>query len=826
MAQSVHHLAESYNLKDIVLPKKIKARKKAIMKKSTTTYITLLFCFLTLQAYSQNIASISGKVINKANEPNFGNVVVLSAIDTTFIKGTSFEDTTFFLTNINTPSVLLKFSALSFADTIIKVVYKGQSHIDMGTVMMRLNEKELAAVTVVSKVPLVNHTANGTIEVNVAKTMLSASSSVTEILSKSPNVIENNGQISVFGKGEALIFLNGRLITNERLSSIPVSQILKIEIIPNPSSIYDAEGKAVINIITKTRGAEGIMGVVSQQITYSDFAGINAQSFFDLSYVKDKLSVIGNYSLLFGKSREFLHTIRTRPAADEYLKSDLTTDWRRQMNNYSNYGLGVQYNFDSKNNISISYNGSSEDMGGYTKSQNTILTKTDNSFYTSNIDKDELRTNNSVTLNYNRTVDSLGSTLFLGTQYSHFNLGIDDFITENRTVNSIDGSRHLKNDMDNGISVSSSQLDLTKILRGGQKLEMGTKFSYVTTKSATNFHIAENGNDYIFDKNLSNQFQYTEKIPAAYLSYSGVINKINYGIGVRGELTDYKLNTSVGGGQALLDTYFNIFPNFQLNTVIAKTFKLRASYTSRITRPRYQALNPYVIYQDPFTTVEGNPNLIPEKVHAFEIGANYHDYDFRMGYNYTIDPINGAALRGENPNSYVLKAINLEKGHSYFASLTKTINLKWWTSVTTFNLNYTNLIDKKYDFDIIKPEPQLYIYSSNTFNVKDIVKIQLLAWYLGRKKQGIYDEFNRNSVMLGIEKDFFKNKLKIRLLANDIFKRTYAWGTYGVGKTDIYYNRTFNNAYFRFIATWNFGKIKNSNFKIKSTGQSENSRAN
>jgi hypothetical protein len=283
------------------------------MKKHLIASFTFLFCLVILPLYSQNINTISGKVINNANEPPFGNAVLLSVKDSSFIKGTRFEDTTFVLSDINHPSVLLKFSALSFLDTIIKIDYKGQTHIDMGTITMKLNRNELAAVTVVGKVPLIKTNADGTIEVNVAKTVLSASSSVIEILSKSPNIIENNGQLSVFGKGEALIFLNGRQITNERLSSIPVSQIIKIEIIANPSAKYDAEGKAVINIITKQKGEEGIMGTASQQLTYSDFAGTNAQSLLDMSFAKDKFSAVGNYSLLLGQNREFLYTNRTRP---------------------------------------------------------------------------------------------------------------------------------------------------------------------------------------------------------------------------------------------------------------------------------------------------------------------------------------------------------------------------------------------------------------------------------------------------------------------------------------------------------------------------------
>lgn len=781
----------------------------------------------TTAVKAQHIKTISGRAVNMNDQPLSVNVVVLSAADSAFIRGASFIDTAIRLTNINRPEVLLRISSLSFADTVIRVVYNGQPDIDLGNIVMRLAKKDVdGTVTVVGKLPLVKYNTNGTLEVNVANTILSASSSVTEILSKSPNVIDNNGQLSVFGKGDALIYLNGKQITAERLSSIPVSRIVKIEIISNPSAKYDAEGKAVINIITKTKAEEGIMGTATQHVTYSDFAGTNTQSFLDLSYVNGKFSVVGNYSLLLGKNREFLQTTRTRPVISEYLKSDLETDWRRKYNNFSNYGLGVQYNASSRSSISLAYSGYLENLGGYIGSNNAITTNTDNSFYASRVDKDEVKHNNSLTLNYNRTVDSLGSTFFIGTQYSHYNLGLNDFITENRTVNGVDGYRQLKNNMNNDIYVSSTQSDFAKIFRNNKKLEMGAKFSYVNAGSATEFYIAENGGGFTLDNNLSNNFKYIEKVPAAYMTYSGAINKISFGIGVRGEWTNYELNTSVNGGQVLTDSYFNIFPNLQLNTAVSKEVRMRFSYASRITRPRYQALNPFVIYQDPFTTIEGNPNLIPEKTHAFEIGANYRKYDFRVGYNYAVDPIDAAALRGTSPNSYVLKAINLKEGHSYFASVARTVSLKWWSSVNTVNISYSKLVDNKYDFDFIKPAPQIYLYSSNTFNVKDLFRVQLLAWYWGRKKYGLYDDYSRYLLTLGVEKDFLKNKLKLRLVANDIFRRTNSSGIYGVGRTEIFYDRTFNNGYFRFTATWNFGKLKKSSYRIRSTGQTENNRVN
>jgi len=794
------------------------------VKKLVTGILVCTIWLAVIQALGQNIKSISGRVVQKSNEPLIGNAIILSAPDSSFIKGVSFLDTTFVLNDVNRSEVLLKITSLSTTDSLIKVIYQGKPDIDLGPIYVREKVTELAELTVQAELPLVNYSENGSMEVNVANTVLSASSTVTEILSKTPNVIETNGQLSVLGKGEAIIFLNGRQITNERLASIPVSQIVKIEVISNPSAKYDAEGKAVIDIITKTKGEEGILATASQQVTHSDFTGTNAQTFLDMSYVKRKLSLKGNYSLLAGDNREFLYTTRTRPAIEEFLNSELTTDWRRKNLN-SIYGLGAQFDINAKNSITILYSGFKDKLGGTIGSQNALTDNTGNSFYSSTIDKDEIRTNNSLTINYDRKLAN-GSSLFIGTQYSRYKAKVDDFITENRIVNTTESIRYLENTVDQDIFVSSTQSDYVKVLSNKTKLEAGAKISIVRTEAATNFFVSENGSEFVSDDQLSNRFIYTERVPAAYLSFSGMVKKVAFGIGARGEMTNYELDTSVGDGQLLTDQYFNLFPNVQLNRTISPTLKVRASYTSRITRPRYAALNPFVIYQDPFTTIEGNPNLIPEKVHAFEIGTNFRDYDFRIGYNYTIDPIDGAALRGSTPNSYVLKAINLDEGHSYFTSLSRSINLKWWTSINTVSVSYNNLIDSNYDFDFVEPAPQLYLYSSNTFDVNRLFKVQLLAWYSGRRQYGIYDDFSRYLVMIGIEKNFLKNKLKIRLLANDIFRRTNVWGDYGVGGTNIYFDRTFNNSYFRFVATWNFGQLKETKFKIKSTGQTENNRVN
>ena len=273
------------------------------------------------------------------------------------------------------------------------------------------------------------------------------------------------------------------------------------------------------------------------------------------------------------------------------------------------------------------------------------------------------------------------------------------------------------------------------------------------------------------------------------------------------------------------DTYFNLFPNFSVNSKLNDYTQLYTSYSSRIRRPFYQALVPFLIYQDAFTSQEGNPNLQPEKTHSFEAGGTYKTYDLKLGYIYTIDPLEAAALRGDQDNSYVLKGINLKEGHTLFGSFSKSINLKWWTSTNTVSVNYNKLIDDQYNFTPTDVKPQVYLYSNNNFDVSGLFNIQVLAWYLGDKYYGLYQDYARSNVTVALEKDFLDDALTFKVVANDIFHKAKPAGEYTVDGTEIFYDRLFNTNYYRFILTYRFGRLKKVTYKNKSTSESENRRA-
>jgi hypothetical protein len=788
--------------------------------------LTGILLTLTRSAIGQQVYSLNARVINAGQEPIAVHARLLSIPDSAVLKSGLFPDGVVSFPAIPQKNAVLRLSSLSFADTLILIHHDGQPQLNLGMLVMQERNFQLNEVRISGQAPLVRQGSNGSVDVQVTGTILAGSTSVTQILERSPGVTFNEGRISVVGKGEALIFLNSQAITYEQLAAIPVSQIVRVEIIANPSSRYDAEGKSVIRIITKANAEKGTTGSVTQQYTYSDFAGGESNTLSDLNYRKGKLTIAANYTLRAGHDREILHTTRTRPATTNFLHSDLTTDWQRKLRNYSSYGIGTQYNLSENTYFSLGYKGNLDKLGGSQDSRNTITDAINQGIYNSRLAKNEKRLNHSLIFNYNRTLDSLGSAFFLGSQVARFRTDVHDQISENNALNDSTFTRRLKNDQSYYITIFSTQADYTKVFGSDKKLETGLKLTYANTASGTDFLVAASGEYFQPDPKLSSQFEYTEWLPAAYINYSGAISKsVRFGAGIRNEWTHYNLNTTAGAGQVIQKSYFNVFPNFLLTKTVSDDLAFRLSYVAKITRPRYQALNPWVIYQDPFTSIQGNPGLRPEKVHAFEIGMNYRQFDLRAGYNYTLDPISGAALRGDGPNSYVLKGINLEKDHTFFLSGSATLTVGWWNTTNTVTLSQSNSIDNQYGFELVKPRPQLYAYTSNTFTIKNLVKIQLLAWYLGDKYYGLYYNKSRATVTLGLEKDFFKNAWKLRFTANDLFHQTNVAGTYSVGETDIYFDRTYPTSNFTISLTYRFGKPLKTSYRSKSTAETEQNRA-
>jgi hypothetical protein len=797
-------------------------------------YRSHLLVIIALFTWCQNSNAQSGRIAGKLVQQHslkpipWATVALRTTVDSAITK-TILTDSlgNFLIFDLKYGNYEIYFSQLGFKQKQLNVALSETiKEVNLGNVVLAEDATSLSTVQVTGKVPLFRSRADGTMEVDVAGSVLAASSSVNEILAHTPGVAVTEQGLSVIGKGEAILYLNGKRTTAQQLASLGVDQISKIEVVANPSAKYDAEGNAIINVITFSPLGEGYHVNVRNQFSVSDFTTPLFSSTVDGNYKKGALEFRAGYGLSVGTNRETLNTSRIRSAAGDEFFSDLMTDWKRKQLNFSNLSAGIQYNINSKSYLSTEYLGSLNHLGGTTANTNTIISPTLQGNFASLVKPDVTTDNHSLSANFHSNLDTLGTGFVLGAQLVDYRSVNEDNIFERGAA--ADGSlaQSISNDAHQHIKLGILQADFTSLIFKTVKLEVGGKLSSAQIDSETKFFRLSENQDQLEMKALSAQFTYNEQISALYGNLLGAIgSRFSYGLGLRAEHTFYRLSIAEGVSSGEPRNYTNLFPNVFGAFKINEQLRLRAAYTNRIVRPRYQALNPSIIYQDAFTSIVGNPLLRAENVHALEIGANYLAYSFKIGYNHVDHPISAAALRSDQPNAYVLKSLNFSTLDTWLASVTVPISVSFWNAVNTASITLDTYKATALDFVMRKPTPQLYIYSTNTFKLGKVMELQLLASYQGRRSSGTTLNKGRGLLSVAIDRQFLAGALKVNLMANDLLTTDRPSGNYEVGGTFVTFARKNNTRYYRASVSYNFGKLKRSTFKNTKVGQVESGRA-
>jgi len=164
---------------------------------------------------------------------------------------------------------------------------------------------------------------------------------------------------------------------------------------------------------------------------------------------------------------------------------------------------------------------------------------------------------------------------------------ITDFIKENKAPSS--SSRHNLQDLKN--TTYSARLDYSQPLGENSLYEVGWKGSYFFIDNKLNNDTLAN-DTWVKDGNTSNDFQYTQHVEAAYITFASKIKKFEYKLGLRTEYTytkaDQKTNTEIKK-----KNYFHLFPTAFLSYAMNDKNVWRGSFSSRIERPNDHDVNSF-----------------------------------------------------------------------------------------------------------------------------------------------------------------------------------------------------------------------------------------
>ena len=780
----------------------------------------LLLFLIVILGLSQKVSAqtfeLSGEVRDERNEAiPFASVFLLQTADSTLVKGTSADESgSFTIENITAGIYFLKASYIGRMSTALAIDISKDTKI--GALIISQNAEQLNEVVVTANRPQVERKVDRLV-FNVENTVLSQSSS-WEILQQTPGVISMQDELQIRNQA-AVVYINDRKVQlspeeiRSLLENYQGSNIKSVEVIPNPPAKYDAEGGAVLNIITSKNISLGYKGNVNTSYTQAIFPKYSfGTSHF---YKTEKLNVNASYSYAPRKDFKDVESI-TNFRNDTGIFSRWTTDFDKT-NRFKthNAGLVLDYEFDDRNELNFTTNAQLSPERTYDNFQNTIFTNAtgvlDSTFTTASFE-DETKNNISGDLSFKHRFKENGA-LKLNGHYTHFDLTRTQDASSNyfQPDGTFIRDFNFFTDANQDIEIITGQLDYTNLL-GTVGVEAGVKGSFINSKSRLDYFDANNGR--VLDPTLSDNFLYDENVYAGYVSLSKDWEKWSVKTGLRGE------HTQSSGTSFALSTinnleYFELFPSFYLLHNINENNSVAFDYSRKLTRPRYEDLNPFRTFINENIYAEGNPNLLPSFSNNFNLNYTlkqefFFDFYYRDNGNYistfSFQDNDNQITRDVTQN--VLESISYGFDFNYGKSISNNWYLYSYISIfheeETFLALESDAFSAKNKFDGFYVDVTNYLTLSKDGTFKGELGVTYLSGFL----QGSYILEETTNLTFGLRKSIWNKRALISIAANDILGKANARITSKYLNQDNNYLAVPETQYVRFGFTYNFGNFR------------------
>ncbi|MBC6108939.1 TonB-dependent receptor domain-containing protein [Pedobacter fastidiosus] len=471
---------------------------------------------------------------------------------------------------------------------------------------------------------------------SVDQSLVSEGGSAGDLLQNVPSVSTDiDGNVSLRGSTGVKVLIDGKpsLIAGgnvaQVLASIPASSIESVEVITNPSAKYDAEGQSgIINIILKKNTKLGFNGSVA--LTAGNRDNYNANT--NLSFQNSKVNLYGNYSYRYGnrvgggyQDITYKNTTSSTAFANQNTAST-------SLDKGHNAKAGLDYYLAEKSVISLSGSFNSRENDRNELLNIRQLSSTQSPVLLSNRNNINSGDGNSYDLNldfvqkFNKPKEEL--TFNFGYSYGTNN----NDQTYNTNVTNLNGTNvnlnpSLQRTFNTGDNTNYNiQADYALPVGKAGKVEAGYR-SQIRLGNNDQYadSILTTTNVYVQNNKLINNFDSKDQVHALYLNYQNQIKDFGYQIGLRAE--DARLDTYLEGYTNNVLTpangqihYKRLYPSVYLTQKLKGDQQVQLSYTRRVNRPRPWDTNPFLDVSDPLNYRAGNPNLLPEDVHSFELG--------------------------------------------------------------------------------------------------------------------------------------------------------------------------------------------------------------
>jgi hypothetical protein len=154
-----------------------------------------------------------------------------------------------------------------------------------------------------------------------------------------------------------------------------------------------------------------------------------------------------------------------------------------------------------------------------------------------------------------------------------------------------------------------AQTDYSNPFTDNQKFEAGVRASIRDVNTSNDqFTYDHSSYRYIQNQNVSNSYNYSDAVYAAYGTYSLKLKKWSYQFGLRVESSRYDGTDLKNDTSFKIDYPFSIFPSIFATYELSDKDDLQFNASRRINRPNFFQLLPFTDISDPQNVSRGNPD--------------------------------------------------------------------------------------------------------------------------------------------------------------------------------------------------------------------------
>ncbi len=651
--------------------------------------LIVLFCFVAVNINARQV--ITGSLTDKETvKPVDGaNVELLQLPDSSVVEmsKSSSEGLFMFYKADTAKTYCLRVKHLAYKATLIAVPKKKGMINNLGAVTLdprTFNFKEIVVNgTRVKVTELGDRTIYG-IPDGIRKT----STDGLDVIRKVPSVQVDylNENITVNGKSNVKIEVDGVTRDKEYLKRLHPSQISKMEVITSPSGKYDADVDAVINIVTNPAMKYGLKGTVNVMALPVGTDTYMARANASLDYGLEKISY---YVAATGMLQNFdIQSDMTRIAGTNQLQRN--SDMFMKGNN-KNVNFGIIYDPDELNNLNlnVSYNSNGSKINSDAWSYNSASSLVNSISRTLS----NAKTNN----------DGLTSSLFYKHKFDKKSQ--HGYEVELKYFNSL--SNNSTTDFQNSnyspadtsllftsawLSEKSKTKTQTLSGQGNYTLPFDSVYSF-------NAGVSGNFNKYAIDNTSSlssaPNLNYSDLRLGGYAELSRNFKKGSLKLGSRFETSHVVINSEPSSN------YFSPLPYANASLKFNDNNSVKLAYSRRVIRPGAGQLNPFVSQVDSQTISRGNPKLKPAYRDNFQFTYNVKvavkkvtiNLAPQLFYEAKTGLIQNVISQVGSTNVFESKPVNVSNGYETGAALSVSSQI----GKVMFNSNFRysfNHIDK------------------------------------------------------------------------------------------------------------------------------------